>query len=95
VAYLRRTQAWKPADAWTLEFVGVLPQARGKGLARHLCERAQADHPEAPAFLTTADPDNVGLYERWGFDAFVRTRLTGITVVGMIRPVPIHKEHTP
>ena len=95
LAYFRHTEAWKPIEAWTLELVGVLPQARGNGLARHLCERAQADHPEAPAFLTTADPENVGLYERWGFDAFVSCGLTGMTVVGMIRPVRRQKEHKP
>ena len=28
LVYLRRTESWKPADAWALEFVGVLPSAR-------------------------------------------------------------------
>lgn len=92
LAYLRRTESWKPKEAWTLEFVGVLPQARGEGLARKLCERAQADHPGAPAFLTTADPKNVGLYERWGFGAFERITLAGLTVVGMTRPSLSKKE---
>lgn len=86
LAYLRRTEPWKPADAWTLEFVGVLPSARGEGLARQLCERAQADHPGTPAFLTTADPHHVGLYEHWGFGVVVRIALAGMTVVSMTRP---------
>jgi len=88
VAYLRRTEPWKPAGAWTLEFVGVVPAARGEGLARRLCERAQADHPAAPAFLTTADPRNVALYERWGFGVSQRVLLAGLTVVGMTRRAP-------
>lgn len=87
LTYLRRTEAWKPVDAWTLEFVGVLPEARGQGFARELFDRAQADHPTSPAFLTTADPMNVGLYERWGFSTLVRITLAGLTIVGMTRRI--------
>lgn len=83
--YLRRTEPWKPAGAWTLDFVGVLPGERGRGLARRLCDRGQADHPEAPAFLTTADPRNVALYEDWGFGACARAVIGGLAVVGMSR----------
>jgi GNAT superfamily N-acetyltransferase len=92
LAYLRRTAAWKPVDAWTLEFVGVLPEARRQGIARKLYERAQEDHCEATAYLTTADPQTVELYERWGFCAFVRITLAGLTVVGMTRPSLLQKE---
>lgn len=95
LTYLRRTQPWKPSDAWVLEFVGVLPEARGQGWAHVLCDRAQVDHPEAPAFLTTADPRNVGLYEHWGFRVFVRVAHAGMTVVGMTRPNLLRKERTP
>lgn len=94
LVYLRRTEAWKPVDAWTLEFVGVLPEARGQGFARMLYERAHEDHPHARAFLTTADPENVGLYERWGFRRFVRITLAGLTVVGMTRPSLIQQKET-
>lgn len=92
LTYLRRTAAWKPIDAWTLELVGVLPEARGQGFARKLYQRAQEDHRAAPAYLATADPQNVELYERWGFRAFVRITLAGLTVVGMTRPSLLQKE---
>jgi GNAT superfamily N-acetyltransferase len=92
LAYLRRTEAWKPVDAWTLEFVGVLPEARGQGFARELYERAQEDHREAPAYLTTADPQNVELYQRWGFRAFVRITFRGLNVVGLTCPSLLQKE---
>lgn len=85
LGYLRGTEAWKPAGAWTLDFVGVLPGERGRGLARRLCERGQADHPGAPAFLTTADPRNVALYEHWGFGVCARAVIAGLSVVGLAR----------
>jgi GNAT superfamily N-acetyltransferase len=86
--YLRRTEPWKPAGAWTLEFVGVQPEERGQGLARALFDQAKDAYPGAPAFLTTADPDNVALYRRWGFSPLVRVALGKTTVVAMVLPPP-------
>jgi predicted acetyltransferase len=68
-----------------LDFIGVLPSERGQGFARQLCERGQADHPEAPAFLTTADPGNIAIYESWGFGICERAVIGGLSVVGMTR----------
>lgn len=85
-AYIRKSERWKPHDAWTLEFVGVLTQSRGRGIARQLFEHAQTLHPGAPAFLTTADPANVALYEKWDFSVSDQALVAGLQVAGMTRP---------
>lgn len=86
IRYLQTTEKSHPEGAWTLEFVGVLPAARGRGVARDLCERAQATYEGAPAFLTTADPRNVDLYLKWGFGVEARHDVLGLNVVAMSRP---------
>jgi GNAT superfamily N-acetyltransferase len=86
VAYIQETERWRPRDAWTLEFVGVLPEARGHRVARQLVDRAQASHPGIGAFLSTADPRNVALYRKWGFVVSNEAVIAGLRVAGMTRP---------
>ncbi len=54
---------------WYLRFLGVRPEAQGKGWGgvalRHGIARAEADG--LPIYLETATPNNVGLYQRFGF----------------------------
>ncbi len=54
---------------WYLRFLGVRPEAQGKGWGgvalRHGIARAEADG--VPIYLETATPENVGLYQRFGF----------------------------
>jgi ribosomal protein S18 acetylase RimI-like enzyme len=54
---------------WLLDLIGVDPSAQGRGygqrLLRHGLALAAADG--RPAFLETANPDNVAYYERVGF----------------------------
>ncbi|MEU9704162.1 hypothetical protein AB0E14_25075, partial [Streptomyces sp. NPDC047981] len=38
--YLSRTEATVPAGAWTLEFVGVVPRAAGRGIGRRILDHA-------------------------------------------------------
>jgi GNAT superfamily N-acetyltransferase len=54
---------------WFLDIVAVDATARGGGLGRRLIEHglARADADGLPAFLETSRPDNVALYERFGF----------------------------
>ena len=59
-----------PAEpCWFLDLVAVAPSAQGRGLGRtlvrHGVERAQADG--CPAFLETANPRSVPLYQSLGF----------------------------
>ena len=55
---------------WYLEHIAVTPALRGTGLGRALIEHglANADVDQAPAWLVTSKPQNVPLYERFGFD---------------------------
>jgi ribosomal protein S18 acetylase RimI-like enzyme len=57
------------APHWYLRFLGVRPEAQGKGWGgvalRHGIARAEADG--LPIYLETATPENVGLYRRFGF----------------------------
>jgi ribosomal protein S18 acetylase RimI-like enzyme len=54
---------------WYLRFIGVRPEAQGKGWGsvalNHGIARAEADG--LPIYLETATPENVALYQRFGF----------------------------
>lgn len=75
-----------PADALTLEFLGVLPDQRGRGVGRALLERTIADVAGQPIYLTTADPSNPGLYRRFGWQETGRVNVGGLVVVAMCLP---------
>ncbi|MFF9148208.1 GNAT family N-acetyltransferase [Streptomyces sp. NPDC014861] len=85
--YLRGAEHLAPPDAWTLEFVGVVPEAAGRGAGRLLLDRALGG-PPAPGgvFLTTADPANVALYHRFGFTLLDRLRAGPVETAAMWRP---------
>ncbi len=75
-----------PADALTLEFVGVLRGLRGCGVGRALLERVIADAAGSAVHLTTADLSNPGLYQRFGWRETGRVGVGGLVVVAMLRP---------
>jgi ribosomal protein S18 acetylase RimI-like enzyme len=58
-----------PDDVWYLDAIGVEPARQGEGIGSALIrfglERASAEGVDA--FLETANPRNVGYYERFGF----------------------------
>ncbi len=60
----------KGFDYWYLHYAGVRPAHQGKGWGgaaiRAGLARAEADRK--PAWLETATPENVGLYQRLGFE---------------------------
>jgi GNAT superfamily N-acetyltransferase len=58
------------APHWYLEHIAVAPALRGSGLGRALIEHGltRADADRAPAWLVTSKPQNVPLYERFGFE---------------------------
>lgn len=67
---LRRMDALHPKERHVyLAVIGVAPGWKGRGLGgvmlRHVC--ATADEARLPAYLETGNPDNLGLYERFGF----------------------------
>ncbi|MEZ0340105.1 GNAT family N-acetyltransferase [Mycobacterium sp. pV006] len=60
-----------PADpCWHLLFMGVEPDAQGRGIGGSLLAAVlpQADREEAPAYLEASCPENERLYERHGFE---------------------------
>ncbi|MFD5555153.1 GNAT family N-acetyltransferase [Streptomyces sp. NPDC127068] len=85
--YLQVTEEETPAGAWTLEFIGVVPDHRGRGAARRLLDHVLSTLP-APdgVFLTTADPANESLYHRFGFTTLRHLGVGPLTTVAMWRP---------
>ncbi|MGW1278755.1 GNAT family N-acetyltransferase [Streptomyces tsukubensis] len=85
--YLDAVESAAPADAWTLEFLGVVPARRGRGAGSRLLARALAGLP-APGgvFLTTADPANEPLYRRFGFLTLRSIPVGPLTTTAMWRP---------
>ncbi|MET8830621.1 GNAT family N-acetyltransferase [Streptomyces sp. NPDC004610] len=85
--YLHATEPQAPPGAWTLEFLGVAPGARGRGAGGRLLTHTVDTVPARDGiFLTTADPANEPFYEYFGFGVLARTRLGGLTVTAMWRP---------
>ena len=61
-----------PKEAhWYLPMIGVDPRAQGKGIGAELMRHgvARCDRDRALAYLETANPRNIPLYERFGFEA--------------------------
>lgn len=57
---------------WYLVALSVRPERQRRGLGRRLLEPIleRADRDGLPCWLETADPTNVGYYERFGFEVF-------------------------
>ncbi|MCX5345400.1 GNAT family N-acetyltransferase [Streptomyces atratus] len=84
--YLDLTEAGAPESAWTLEFIGVVPGAAGRGAGRRLLDRLLADTSAAAGvYLTTADPGNVALYQHFGFVTQRRLSVGPLNVATMLR----------
>ncbi|MFH0178711.1 GNAT family N-acetyltransferase [Streptomyces cacaoi] len=84
--YLNATDGCAPPGAWTLEFIGVRPDLKGRGAGRLLLDHVLAATP-APhgLYLTTAHPANVPLYRHFGFATLRETPLGPISVTAMSR----------
>lgn len=83
-------QSYHPsAPHWYLPQIGVDPVAQGQGLGAALMKAAliEIDAAGAPAFLESSNPRNIGLYERFGFEALAEVRHADAPVmVPMLRP---------
>lgn len=83
---------------WYLQFVGCAPRAQGRGLGGAVIRAglARAAQSGLPAYLETATPSNVGLYQALGFD-IIKTYGTGdgLDFWSMCRPAPgkDHEDH--
>lgn len=81
----------QPGPFWYLGVVGVAPEWRGHGLASRLVAPtlARADREGLPVTLETAQPKNLPLYRRWGFEVLAELgpeTTGGPTVWTMRRP---------
>ena len=59
-----------PGPCWYLNGIGVDPSAQRTGLGSALINQMlpRIDEDALPAFLDTSAPDNLGYYERFGFN---------------------------
>jgi ribosomal protein S18 acetylase RimI-like enzyme len=66
----RMDQSHPKEEHWYLAMIGVDPKAQGKGLGAGLLgySLALCDQDRALAYLETANPRNIPLYERFGFE---------------------------
>jgi ribosomal protein S18 acetylase RimI-like enzyme len=73
------TQARPPGDAWTLEVLGVHPQARRRGIGSRLVQAGleQARRDGVGAFLLTSSADAVPFYTRLGFSVTKQLAVPG------------------
>lgn len=85
--YLHAAESGIPAGAWTLEFIGVQPEAVGRGTGGRLLGHLLAATPAPDGiFLTTADEANVRLYRRFGFTVLRHLTVGPLEVTAMWRP---------
>jgi ribosomal protein S18 acetylase RimI-like enzyme len=62
-------QQYAPEPHYYLNTIGVVPEAQGRGYASKLIKPflARAASEGVPAYTETATPENVSLYEHYGF----------------------------
>jgi ribosomal protein S18 acetylase RimI-like enzyme len=80
-----------PTDPhWNLQVLGIRTMAQGQGLGSRLLQPvlARADREGLLCYLETADPANLGFYERFGFEFDRRHQLIpdGPPHYSMLRP---------
>ena len=75
---------------FTLNLIGVLPEARDEGHGRALLDAVHAlaeAHPLASGvYLDTETESNVGLYEHFGYRVISREQLDDLSIWCMFRP---------
>jgi len=73
-----------------LDPLAVAPEMQGQGigssLLRHFCEHV--DQAKQAAYLGTDRPENVRLYERFGFSVIGKATALGVRIYFMWRPPP-------
>lgn len=75
---------------WHLDPVAVMPEMQGQGIGSQLLERfcVLMDEARKPAYLETDRPENVRLYERFGFSVVGEAPALGVRCYFMWRPSP-------
>lgn len=75
---IQQVQQFHPsAPHFYLQVLAVDPASQGKGLSRQLLEPVltHCDQAQLPAYLETCNPDNIGVYQHFGFRVCQQLRL--------------------
>ena len=87
---LEELDRWHPREPhWYLAFIGVDTPRQREGLGSLLLRHAlrQVDEEHAPAYLETANPGNIPLYSRHGFELAATVNLPSAPALfPMVRP---------
>jgi ribosomal protein S18 acetylase RimI-like enzyme len=88
--YVQRTRAVAPTTPHHyVSMIGVTPQQHGRGLGKRLMtellRRADESASSTGVALDTENPDNVAMYERWGFAVVAEIDLGRVTATAMFR----------
>lgn len=73
---------------WHVDPLAVIPEMQGQGLGSQLLQRfcALVDETSKPAYLETDRPENVRLYQRFGFSVVHEVTALGVPCYFMWRP---------
>jgi GNAT superfamily N-acetyltransferase len=89
LATFEKMDEWHPEERhWYLPMIGVEPNSQGRGLGGALMHHAiaRSDEDEALAYLESANPRNISLYERHGFEVMGKIQIgVGPLVTPMLR----------
>ena len=88
--YMRFTTSVRPkVPYYYLVFIGVAPEAQGRGLGRAIIEeihaRVDADKTSIGIGLDTENEANVAYYEKFGYKLIDQRNIDGVTVYAMFR----------
>ncbi|WP_255191199.1 GNAT family N-acetyltransferase [Natronobeatus ordinarius] len=79
-----------PPASYTLEAIGVDPDAQGEGVGRALLEAVhelvECDVGASGCYLVTADESNRVLYERFGYETVATKRANDLRAYHLFRP---------
>lgn len=78
LASFEQMEKWRPKEPhWYLTFIGVEPNAQGRGLGGALMSHgvSQCDRVGQLAYLESTNPRNISLYERHGFEVVGEIRV--------------------
>ena len=88
--YMRFTTSVRPkVPHYYLVFIGIAPEAQGRGLGRAIIEeihaRVDADETSAGIGLDTENEANVTYYEKFGYKLIDQRIIDSVTVYAMFR----------